>query len=138
MLTQNRKRRIKEIVGKCEIPGCKCRDIHLLEIHHIDGNHDNDIESNILVICREHHTVGRGTQYGHITVAKQREIVKKRSLKKRKEIQGVIREGKKNSKKSSRKTAQGTRYNRGNKKRVDPINDPVRALEEGIRNKRWY
>ena len=39
------------MIGICS----KCGKEGAVEVHHIDGNHDNDIASNRVVICRRCH-----------------------------------------------------------------------------------
>ena len=137
-LTPARKRRIKEIVGKCEI----CGRTDFLEIHHIDGNKENNVESNILVVCKEHHTLGRGAQYGHYTKAKKREIVSKRPIRIRKEIRSVIRDAKKRQKASKKKETKRnkstkSRTNKSRKRReASPFDSTMRAIQKVDRNTR--
>jgi hypothetical protein len=43
------------IPSHCAFPKCKINDGDMLQIHHIDGNHDNDRFDNVICLCANHH-----------------------------------------------------------------------------------
>lgn len=43
------------LIGKCSI--CEYSNMEALEIHHLDGNHNNNSWSNIVVLCANCHTL---------------------------------------------------------------------------------
>jgi len=142
-LTSKRKEKIKIIVGKCEYPGCNVRDIDLLDIHHIDDNNDNDIESNILVLCKKHHTHGAVSAQYSMSKSMLRELIKKRSNPKRKAIRDTIRDAKKRQKARSKtkstnkginKTSKRVSNNKKSKGRKKMVNQPygTESILKGI------
>jgi len=40
---------------KCSVS--RCNESHSLEIHHIDGDPSDNRESNLIVLCRNHHAL---------------------------------------------------------------------------------
>lgn len=78
-------RAIKKIINKCENCGNKTN----LHLHHIDENPENNIQSNLIVLCGDCH-YGKA-QTGPLSKTEQRKIIRKRSQKKKKEIQTILR-----------------------------------------------
>lgn len=40
--------------GCCRVCGCDKRT-NVIDVHHIDNNHNNDNPANLVVLCRSHH-----------------------------------------------------------------------------------
>jgi len=54
-----RKQAMDKANNKCQFPSCTAR--HALEIHHIDGNEqNNNVNTNLIVLCSMHRNRARG------------------------------------------------------------------------------
>ena len=108
-LTSAKKKKIIDAVSnKCEIRGCKNK---AYEIHHIKQvknrgtNVGTNVCSNLIVLCGTHHIKA---DRGEITQTKLKEIVKKRTEKRKKAINKILRNRKKvGPEKSSSSTCSG-------------------------------
>lgn len=45
----------------CAIPGCGWDKV--LDVHHVDGNHDNDVKENLIPLCPNHHKLTVTNEY---------------------------------------------------------------------------
>ena len=58
--TNYQKQAYRKYVHECVI--CNTTDMDILEVHHIDGNRDNNILDNLIILCANHHSkVHRGS-----------------------------------------------------------------------------
>lgn len=91
-LTQTQKTKIKNVVGKCEYPGCN-HPPH--EVHHIKWLEEGgtDTYSNLVVLCGSHHNDahGKNPQGNMIPKAKLKSIVTKRSKAKSDNIKAILK-----------------------------------------------
>jgi len=94
-LTSAKQRRIKEAVGsKCELCGKKypLRNLkihHIVEVHKASGSKDLNSPGNLLVLCSICHD---DVHHKPVPKTKQKEIVRKRSEKVKKEISAILRD----------------------------------------------
>jgi len=91
-LTQTQKMKIKNIVGKCEYPGC---DHPPHEVHHIKWLEEGgtDSYSNLIVLCGSHRNDahGKNPQGKMIPKTKLKSIVKGRSKTRADNIKTVLK-----------------------------------------------
>ena len=107
-LTPVKKRKIKDAVGnKCEMRGCpnKAYQVHhIKQVKNRGANVGTNVGSNLIVLCANCHS---DVHSGAITQTKLKEIVKKRTEKRKKEINKILRNRKKvGTEKSSSSTSQ--------------------------------
>jgi len=50
----------------CQFPGCE--EMENTEIHHIDGNRDNNDVNNLIVLCKRHHAKADHGQYKRVSL----------------------------------------------------------------------
>ena len=56
---------------------CGCEDVDMLEVHHIDENHDNNDIDNLIILCANHHSkVHRGGLVISQEIKDKREILR--------------------------------------------------------------
>lgn len=93
-LTSAKIKKIKEATGsKCEMCGKKypLRNLkvhHIVEVHKAAGVKDLNSPSNLLVLCSICHD---DVHHKPVPKSKQKEFIKKRSEKVKKDIQGILR-----------------------------------------------
>ena len=89
-LSQDAVRAIKKVVSKCERPGCGNKtNLHL---HHVDKDPEHNVQSNLIVLCGDcHHG---HAHVGPLSSTQQKAIVRKRSKKKKEDIQTILRKAK--------------------------------------------
>lgn len=91
-LTLAQTTKIRNAIGKCEYPGCK---MGAQEVHHIKFCNEGGTNaySNLIVLCGAHHNLAHGKVVDGKIIPKTvlRNLVKKRSKEKEKQVKGIIK-----------------------------------------------
>ena len=110
-LTPVMKRKIKDAVGnKCEMRGCSNKAYHVHHIKQVKNRGTNvgtNVCSNLIVLCANCHS---DVHSGEITQTKLKEIVKRRTEKRKKAIRKILRNRKKVGTEKSRSSTYNGDY----------------------------
>jgi hypothetical protein len=86
-LTPSTARAIRNLIEKCENPSCPNKNN--LHVHHIDGNRENNVQSNLIVLCGDCHK--KIAHVGPLSKTKQKQITQKRSKKNKSGVQTILK-----------------------------------------------